>query len=144
VIAELVAIASSGVFAGAAIYISAVQQPAVLDLGAETAVQYFRPMYTRAAPMQASLAIVGSLAAFWACWSGGGIHWLVGGALLAFVIPFTLLAILPTNDRLKDPTLDPRSTEARELLAHWANLHAVRTIASTAAFLVFLVAVLSP
>ena len=143
-IAELIAITSSGVFAGAAIYISAVQQPAVLALGPETAVQYFRPMYTRAAPMQASLAVVGSLAAFLAWWTAAGLHWLIGGALLAFVIPFTLFAILPTNDRLKDPTLDPRSIEARELLAHWANLHAVRTIASTAAFLVFLVAVLTP
>ena len=143
-IAEFVALASAGVFAGAAIFITAVEQPAVLTLGTETAVQYFRPMYARAAPMQASLAFVGSLAALWAWWSGAGTLWLLGSAMFAFVVPYTLVAIMPTNDRLKDPTLDARSIEARELLAHWAQLHAVRTIASTVAFLVFLLAVLSP
>jgi uncharacterized membrane protein len=144
VIAELVAIASTGIFAGAAVFISAVQQPAILVLGSETAVGYFQPMYARAAPMQASLAVAGTLAALWAWWGGAGSLWLVGAGLLGFVVPFTLVGITPTNDRLKDPLLDATSEEARELLARWAQLHAVRTIASLVAFLVLVVAGLTP
>ncbi len=110
---ELAAIACAGIFAGAAVYITLVQQPAVSELGTAAAVQFFRRMYGRAAPMQAGLAAVGSSAAVWAWWSGNGRLRLFGGVLLGFVIPFTLLVIKPTNDRLLDPALDASSVEAR-------------------------------
>jgi hypothetical protein len=44
--------------------------------------------------------------------------------------------VLPTNKRLLDPALDPRSTEAASLLARWGRLHAVRSVASVAAFVI--------
>jgi hypothetical protein len=64
--------------------------------------------------------------------------WLVAGLLLGSVIPFTLIAILPTNKRLLSPELDRRSDEAGHLLARWGRLHAVRTILSAMALLLFL------
>ncbi|MGH7820563.1 MAG: DUF1772 domain-containing protein [Candidatus Binatia bacterium] len=97
-------------------------------------------MYARAAPMQASLAVLGSGAAVWAWWNGSGTPWLVGAICFAFVVPFTLIAIMPTNDRLADPALDPSSAEARDLLARWSRLHAVRSIAGVVSLLVFLLA----
>jgi hypothetical protein len=54
--------------------------------------------------------------------------------LLGVVIPFTLLVILPTNQRLLDPGLDRGSAEAALLLARWGRLHAVRSVASGLAF----------
>jgi hypothetical protein len=50
------------------------------------------------------------------------------------VIPFTVLVILPTNKRLLDPGLDCRAAEATALLNRWGQLHAVRSVASAAAF----------
>jgi Domain of unknown function (DUF1772) len=137
---EFTATACAGIFAGAAVYINVVQHPAASQLGTATAVQFFRPMYARAAPMQATLALVGSLAALWAWWVGRGWLWLLGAVLLGFVIPFTLIAIMPTNNRLEDPALDVSSAEASALLARWSSLHAVRSATSVASFLVFVVA----
>jgi uncharacterized membrane protein len=140
-IPEFTATACAGIFAGAAVYINLVQHPAAAELGTPAAVRFFRPMYERAAPIQASLALLGSLAALWAWgWNGSGWLWLIGAILLTFVIPFTLIVIMPTNDRLKDPALDPSSREAGDLLARWSHLHAVRSVASVASFLVFVAA----
>jgi len=102
VISEFTAILCAGIFAGAAVYVNLVQHPAAARLGTLTAVQFFRPMDARAAPLQGSLAAVGSLAALWAWWSGSGRLWLAGAIFLGFVIPFTVLVIKATNDRLQD------------------------------------------
>lgn len=136
-ISEFIATICSGIFAGAAVYITFAQHPAAIKLGTSGAVRFFTPMYARAAPMQASLAVLGTLAALWAWWSVNGWLWLLGAILLAFVVPFTLVVIKPTNDRLKDPALDASSEEARNLLARWSVLHAVRSVAGTLSFLVF-------
>ena len=65
--------------------------------------------------------------------------WLVGGLLLLLIIPFTLVVILPTNRRLESRELDLRSEEAGSLLRRWGRLHAVRSILSGVAFVIFLI-----
>jgi uncharacterized membrane protein len=88
--------------------------------------------------MQASLAIVSfvSATANWVLTTN--IVWLVGGMLIVLVVPFTLIAILPTNKKLLNPSLDQNSESARQLLIRWGRLHAVRTALSLAAFVAFL------
>jgi hypothetical protein len=81
---------------------------------------------------------VGLLASFAAWLAGASFLWLIAGVLLGSVIPFTLVAILPTNKRLLSPALDRRSAEAERLLARWGRLHAVRSILSGIALLLFL------
>jgi hypothetical protein len=72
-----------------------------------------------------------------AAWTQGrGAPVLVAGLLLGAAIPYTLIVILPTNKRLLDPRLDPRTAEAAALLARWGHLHAARTAAGAMAFLV--------
>jgi hypothetical protein len=97
-------------------------------------------MYRRAAAMQASLALAGSLAGLVASLRGSGLAWLVGAVLLGSVVPFTLVLIKPVNDRLLAPELDPGAPEVLELLSRWARLHGVRSIASALAFICFLAA----
>jgi uncharacterized membrane protein len=89
--------------------------------------------------MQVPLALIGSLSAVVSWWLDGGRVWLVGGLLLLLNIPFTLVVILPTNKRLESKELDLRSEEAERLLQRWGRLHAVRSLLSGAAFLVFLI-----
>lgn len=110
------------------------------DVGDSTAVALFPPMYRRAAPMQASLALVGSVSGLAAWLTGLGVGWLAGALLPGFVIPFTLLVLKPVNDKLMSPDLDPSSPEAADLLERWARLHWVRTGTSALSFVVFLVA----
>jgi uncharacterized membrane protein len=128
----------AGLFAGAAIYVNAVEHPARLSCGTELALREFGPSYQRATILQASLAIAGCVLGLWSAWAGSD-AWLAAGAiLLGAVVPFTLIAILPTNHQLTDPALDPRSQEATDLLVRWGRLHAVRSVLSTAAFMLFL------
>ena len=136
--ALIVATLCAGLFAGAAIYVSAVEHPARLSCGTELALREFGPSYHRGALMQASLAVAGTLSGLWAAWilSDGWIA--VGALLLGVLVPFTLIVIFPTNKQLLDPALDPRSAQATELLARWGRLHAVRTVLGSTAFLLLL------
>ncbi|MGH7581414.1 MAG: DUF1772 domain-containing protein [Gemmatimonadales bacterium] len=132
---EALATVCAGLFAGAAIYITIVEHPTRLECGTELAATQFGPSYRRAAVMQASLAAVGMAATVVAWAQGRGLLVLAGGLVLGLVIPFTLLIILPTNQRLLDPSLDRRSPETARLLVRWGRLHAVRSAAGTLAFL---------
>jgi hypothetical protein len=137
-ITEFVAVLSCSLFAGAAIYISLVEHPARMECGVEVAATEFAPSYRRATMMQATLAAVGLLCSI-AAWIVGGTYlWLVGGILIGSVIPFTLIVILPTNKLLLTPTLDRRPAQTERLFARWAALHAVRSILSGSALLLFL------
>jgi hypothetical protein len=50
---------AAGLFAGAAIYVTAVEHPARLSCGPELALREFAPSYKRGTIMQASLAVWG-------------------------------------------------------------------------------------
>ena len=143
-IAALVATASAGLFAGAAIYVSAVEHPARLSCGTALALREFAPSYRRGAVMQASLAVVGLLASIAAWWQADRAELLIGGLLLGSVVPFTLVVIFPTNHRLLAPDLDPDSAESRALLERWGTLHAVRSVLGTLAFATLLVSLVQP
>jgi len=138
VVPEIVATLASGIFAGAALYVNLVEQPARLSCGVELAVTQWRPSYKRGTVMQAPLAAIGALAALVSWWLDRGLAWLIGGLLLLLIIPFTLLVIMPTNKRLESRELDLRSEEAGRLLRRWGRLHAVRSILSVIAVVIFL------
>ena len=137
-IAEFVAVLSCALFAGAAIYISLVEHPARMECGVEVAASEFAPSYRRATIMQATFAALGLVASIAAWLAGAAVWWLVAGVLLGSVIPFTLIVILPTNKRLLRPALDRRSAEAENLLIRWGRMHAVRSVLSGLALLLFL------
>jgi len=131
---EFVAMFCTGLFAGAALYISVVEHPARMACGTALAVAEFGPSYRRATVMQVSLAIAGFVAAIASWLLTSKVAWLNGGVLIVLVIPFTLLVILPTNKKLLDPSLNRSSEAARQFLVRWGRLHAMRTVLSLAAF----------
>jgi hypothetical protein len=137
-IAEFVAVLACGLFAGAAIYVSLVEHPARMECGVEIATAEFPPSYRRGTIMQVTLAAVCLLSSIAAWLAGATFWWVVAGVLQVSVIPFTLIVILPTNKQLLSPTLDKRSAEAERLLARWGALHAVRSVLSGVALLLFL------
>ena len=135
---EIIATLAAGLFAGAAIYIDLAEQPARKQIDTATALKEWRPSYKRAAVVQPLLAAVGFLSAVAAWLMGGSVWWLVGGVLLVAVIPYTLIIVFPTNNRLLDPTIDENPDLARRLLIRWGRLHTVRSIMSLATFLAFM------
>lgn len=82
-----------------------------------------------------SFGLLASVAAWLA---GATFWWLVAEVLLGSVIPFTFIVILPTDKELLNPALDKRSMQAGQLLARWGKLHAVRSLLSAVALIVFL------
>lgn len=99
-IAEFIAVFACALFTGAAIYVNLVEHPARMQCGVEIAATEFPPSHRRGAIMQATLAALGLLSSVAAWLSGASFWWIVAGVLLGSVIPFTLIAILPTNKRL--------------------------------------------
>ena len=139
-VVEILATLACGIFAGAAAYVSFVEQPARLSCGVNVALTEWRPSYKRGAAMQAPLAVIGSILAFVSWWLEKDTAWLIGGVLLLAVVPFTLIVILPTNKILENDKLDSSSAHAEQLLRRWGMLHAVRSGLSFLAFVIFLFA----
>jgi hypothetical protein len=134
------ALTIAAVFTGAAIYVNVAEQPARLKLAPDALLTEFVPSYKRGAMMQASLAIIGALFGVLAFYNSGDWLWLLGAALLITNWPYTLLAIMPTNNRLM--AIDPAraNEETHNLVRRWGWLHAVRSALGVAATLTFLVA----
>lgn len=137
-IAEFVAVLACGLFAGAALYVNLVEHPARVECGVELAATEFPPSYRRGTIMQVTLAVVSLLSSIAAWLAGATFWWVVAGILQVSVIPLTLIVILPTNKRLLSPTLDRRSAQTERLLVRWGRLHAVRSVLSGFALLLFL------
>jgi Domain of unknown function (DUF1772) len=138
---ELVAVLASTIFAGAAVYITAVEHPARLACGTEIAATQWAPSYKRATVMQASLAVIAGL---FGVIRGAQAHsalWMWAAILILAVVPFTLIVIRPTNNRLLDPSRDRRSPETLRLLKQWGRLHAVRSVIGVVASTLFVWAV---
>jgi hypothetical protein len=137
-IAGQLALTVAAIFAGAAFYVGFAEQPARLSLDDRSLLIEWKPAYKRGFAMQAPLAIVGFLFGLLAWWQTGGWSWLLGAVVLVANWPYTLLVILPTNNKLMG--LDPASAgpDSRKLIEKWARLHAGRTTLGVAATLVFL------
>ena len=137
-IAEFVATFCGTIFAGVAIYINLVEHPARMACGTRLAATVWGPSYKRATAMQAPLALLSFLAGVLAWALGAGDLWLVGAVLIGLAIPFTFIVIMPTNRQLQTPGRDLASAETRALLQKWARLHAVRSLLSLVAAVIFL------
>jgi hypothetical protein len=137
-LAGQLALIVAAVFAGAALYVNIVEQPARLTLDDHALLREWQPSYKRGFAMQAPLAIVAFLFGALAWWQTGIWLWLVGAALMIANWPYTLLGIMPTNNRLMAADSAAAGGETRKLIETWAGLHAVRTALGFAAVLVFL------
>lgn len=136
---EVAATLFAGLFAGAACYILFVEHPARLEGGNAFGLTEFVLSYQRAAVMQPLLAFLSFLTAAAAWHAGSGFGWLAGGVAMGSLFPFTIILMLPINNRLNDPSLHRDSPEAGELLDRWGSLHRVRCLMSLAAFGLFLI-----
>lgn len=131
---QFLAISCTALFAGAALYINVVEHPARMRGDIGSALAQWAISYKRATLMQAPLAWAGCLTSVTAWLLGASTGWLVAGLLIGAAVPFTLIVIMPTNDKLLAVERDTAaSAETRALLDRWGKLHTVRTVLSLSA-----------
>lgn len=135
---QILAALSTCIFAGAAIYINIAEHPARMGCETVIAATVWAPSYQRAYVMQASLALTGLVSGSLAWFVGGGMGWLIGALFIGAVIPVTFIVIMPTNRRLLESGRDLASAETRDLLVRWGQLHAIRSVLSLIASVVYL------
>ena len=132
------ALIAAAIFAGAALYVSVVEQPARLLLDDCALLTEWQPSYKRGAAMQAPLALLGCLLGVIAWWQTSHPGFLVGAVAMIAPWPWTLISIKPTNDALLATASDQAGPQTRALVVKWGGLHGVRTALgalATAAFL---------
>ena len=138
-----IALMIAALFSGAAIYVSACEQPARLALDDRGLLTEWKPAYKRGAAMQASLALVGGLAGLGAWWLTQDWRWLAGALFLLAPWPYTLVVIRPTNDALLSTDPAQAGPATRRLIERWGRLHSGRTALGIVAMLFFLQASLA-
>jgi hypothetical protein len=137
-IAGHLALIIAAVFTGAAVYVNVVEQPARLQLDDHALLAQWQPSYKRGFTMQAPLAILAGILGLMAFFASHDWRWLLGAAVIVSNWPYTLLVIVPTNNKLMATAPEAAGPEARRTVEHWAALHAVRAALGAAAALIFL------
>jgi len=136
-ILSLLALISAALFAGAALYITLVEHPARLDLDDGPLLLQWQRSYKRALPIQSGLAVIGGAAGIAAGYLSSDWRWIAGSVALLSNWPFTLLIIMPVNERLMAMDRHQAGAESRRMLAQWGKLHDVRSALGTIAVLFF-------
>lgn len=131
----VIALAFAATFFGAALYINVAEHPARMLLDDRSALAQWSPSYARAFNLQGGLAVLSGAAGLAATVATGHWGWALGASLMIANWPYTLLAILPLNERLNAISPADAGPESRAMLARWNRLHAVRTLLSAAAVL---------
>ncbi len=129
----LLALTAAALFTGAALYISIAEHPARLKQSDAAALAQWQPSYRAAVPMQAGLALVSAALGMWAWLDLDRARFLIPALLIFAVVPFTLMAIMPTNKQLQARTPDAPDVQTRPLLVRWGQLHWVRNLLGLAA-----------
>ncbi|MER8722851.1 DUF1772 domain-containing protein [Mesorhizobium sp. M0045] len=137
-LAGLLALTVTAVFAGAAIYVSVAEQPARLRLEDKALLQEWQPSYKRGAAMQASIAVIACILGLVAWWLTSNLAYLAGAVLIILPWPWTLLVMMPANRLLEAMDANTINAEARTLIVKWGNLHMVRVGLGVLATLAFL------
>lgn len=137
-LAGLFALATASAFAGAAFYINIAEQPARLTLEDKSLLAQWKPSYAHGFAMQASLAVISGILGLIAAWQTKDWRWIVGAILILANWPYTLLGIMPTNNKLKGIAIDAAGPASRAMIVTWGWLHAIRTALGVGAVLAYL------
>ena len=132
------ALIAAALFTGAAIYINVAEQPARLLLDDRALLTEWKPSYKRGLAMQAPLAIIGFVLGLVAWWLTGNWQWVIGAVLMVANWPYTMFAIMPTNNELMRMEASSEEGRSRAMIESWGRLHAGRSALGVLATLAFL------
>jgi hypothetical protein len=94
--------------------------------------------FARGFTMPAILVVVSALLGLRAADQADDWRWIIGAVLIFMNLPFTLLGIMPLNNKLNAIAPDAAGSTSRALIETWGRLHAVRTSIGIASVLAYL------
>ena len=141
-IVELFAPAVAAFYCGAAIYVNAVEQPALLALDDRAMLAGWKVALKRGALIQAPLCVIGFLLGLGAWIETHYLSDAIGALAMLAGIPWTFGVILPTNKALQATAPEAAGPNTRSLVKRWYSLHSVRSALGLLALVAFIQAVL--
>ena len=138
----LIALILASLFTGAAFYITLVEQPARLALDDRPLLAEWKPSHRRGFNIQGSLVAVSAVAGFAAYFQGGSWLWLMGALAIIVNWPYTMIVLIPTNNKLLATPLESARPETRQMIERWGRGHLLRGFLGAVAVVSFLIAAL--
>ena len=118
----LFALIFSSAFAGAALYLNLVEQPARLALDDSSMMREWAPSDRRGFALLGGLALLTALAGLAAFAQGSDIRWLLGGLIALASWPYVYFVIVPLNNRLLAAAPGQPAADSREIVTFWGLL----------------------
>lgn len=123
---------AAGLFTGAAVYISLVEQPVRMHAQSSAAILQFRGSLPRAERMQPGLLLFTLMAAAWAYSLQSRPSLLAGGSVLLLILPLSFAWLVPINRRLLSGAPEDHIEQGMHLVSRWGKLHAFRSMLALA------------
>jgi hypothetical protein len=133
----LLALAVASAFLGAALYITVVEQPARLRLGARSMVREWALSNRRGFILLSSLAIISAILAYVDFARTGDVRWIIGGTVILASWPYAYFVVVPVNIWLCAIPADAARSATRELMRDWGLLEWGQTAIGFGACCVF-------
>ena len=137
-LAGQLALTVAAMFAGAAVYVIACEQPARLALDDRALLAEFKPSYKHGAALQAPLSLLGCVLGIVAWRQTADWRWLAGAIAIVAPWPWKLVVIRPVNSELLATGLKNADAHTRRLIVRWGHLHLGRVTLGVGATLLFL------
>jgi hypothetical protein len=118
----LLALVFASAFAGAALYLNLVEQPARLALDDASMIREWAPSDRRGFALLGGLAVLAALSALTAFAQGSDVRWLIGALIVLASWPYTFFVIVPLNNRLLAASAAQPEADAREIVTFWGQL----------------------
>jgi Domain of unknown function (DUF1772) len=114
----LIALVFAAAFAGAAIYVNWVEQPARLALDEETLLSEWRPSDSRGVALLSTFSLAAAVAAFIAYFESADVRWVFGALVIIASWPYAFFVMTPLNNQIL--SLRGRDVAAaRALIRQW-------------------------
>lgn len=116
---------------------TAVSYPAMMASSRETAVSYFAPFFHKSAHLQMGLSLLVIPVSAVISYLTGNWWWLAGSLFLQVSGPYTILVLMPVNNRIMAKDADINSEQISKDLGSWGRLHFPRTVIAAVIFILF-------